>query len=148
MVASFPSGRMMAYSSKKEDRKKGVWFLRVSGNTARKTVFPSSWNIMESSKRPSKYYLYFNFLAKKDHISYNRKVQIKNFLVAQNKTFSVTSKYDLSINFLSQKRPYLPTRKFQNKNFSVNSKYHLSIKFLSQKKTIFPIPEKFKTRTF
>ena len=148
MVASFPSGRMMAYSSKKEDRKKGVWFLRVSGNTVRKTVFPRSWNIMESSKKPSKYYLYFNFLAKKDHISHNLTVQIKNFLVAQNKTFSVTSKYDLSINFLSQKRPHLPTRKFQNKNFSVNSKYHLSIKFLSQKKTIFPIPEKFKTRTF
>ena len=33
--------------------------------TARKTVFPRFWNIIESSKRPSKYYLYINFLAKK-----------------------------------------------------------------------------------
>ena len=39
-------------------------------------------------------------------------------------------------------------RKVQNKNFSVTSKYHLSINFLTQKKTVFPITEKFKTRTF
>ena len=31
-------------------------------NTARKTVFPRSRNIMESSKRPSKYNLSINFL--------------------------------------------------------------------------------------
>ena len=39
-------------------------------------------------------------------------------------------------------------RKFQNKKFLVFNKYHLSINFLAQKKTIFPIFEKFKTRTF
>ena len=33
--------------------------------TARKTVFPRSWNIMEGSKRPSKYHLSINFLAEK-----------------------------------------------------------------------------------
>ena len=31
--------------------------------TARKTVFPRLWNITESSKRSSKYYLYINFLS-------------------------------------------------------------------------------------
>ena len=30
-----------------------------------KTVFPKSWNIMGSSKRPSKYHLFSNFLAEK-----------------------------------------------------------------------------------
>ena len=30
-----------------------------------KSYFSRSWNIMESSRRPSKYYLYINFLAKK-----------------------------------------------------------------------------------
>ena len=39
-------------------------------------------------------------------------------------------------------------QKVQNKNFSVISKYHLSINFLDEKKTVFPIPEKIKTRTF
>ena len=38
--------------------------------------------------------------------------------------------------------------KVQKKNFSVISKYHLSINFLAQKETVFPIPEKVKTRTF
>ena len=30
-----------------------------------KTVFPRFWNIIESSKRLSKYFLYINFLTKK-----------------------------------------------------------------------------------
>ena len=34
-------------------------------NTSRKTIFPKFWNIMESSKRPSKHNLPFNFLAQK-----------------------------------------------------------------------------------
>ena len=33
--------------------------------TARKTIFPRSWNIIESSKRPCKYHLSNNFLAEK-----------------------------------------------------------------------------------
>ena len=40
------------------------------------------------------------FWLKKDRISHHRKVQ--------NKNFSVISKYHLSINFLSQRRPYFP----------------------------------------
>ena len=61
---------------------------------------------METS-RPSKYFLYINFLAKKRH----GKAQSKNFLVAQNMNFSVISKYDLSSNFLSEKRPHFPSLK-------------------------------------
>ena len=37
-------------------------------STARKTVYAKCWNIMESSKRPSKYYLSVNFLAEKKNI--------------------------------------------------------------------------------
>ena len=36
---------------------------QIRVNTARKTTFPRSLNIMESSKRPSKYHLSINFLA-------------------------------------------------------------------------------------
>ena len=39
-------------------------------------------------------------------------------------------------------------QKVQSKNFSVASKYHTSTNFLTQKRTVFPITEKFKTRTF
>ena len=71
-------------------------------NTARKTIFPKSWNIMESSKRPSKYHLSINFLAqKKDYIWHQRKVQ--------NKYFSVISKYHLSSSFWFKKRSYFPS---------------------------------------
>ena len=38
--------------------------LRVNRLTGQKTIFPKSWNIMESSKRPSKC-LSINFLAQK-----------------------------------------------------------------------------------
>ena len=69
------------------------------------------------------------FWLKKDRISHNQKVQ--------NKNFSVTSKYQLSINFLSQKKTVFPIpRKFLNKNFPVVSKYHISVKFLAQKDRI------------
>ena len=33
--------------------------------TARKTIFPRFWNIIESSKRPRKYYLSIDFLTQK-----------------------------------------------------------------------------------
>ena len=69
------------------------------------------------------------FWLKKDRISHNQKVQ--------NKNFSVTSKYQLSINFLLQKKTVSPIpRKFLNKNFPVVSKYHISVKFLAQKDRI------------
>ena len=46
-------------------------FIRCSTRfTARKTIFPKSWNIIESSKRPRKYHLSINFSAEeKDRIS-------------------------------------------------------------------------------
>ena len=34
-------------------------------DTAQKTIFPKSWNITKSLKRPSKYHLSINFLAEK-----------------------------------------------------------------------------------
>ena len=79
--------------------------------TARKTIFPKSWDIMESFKRPSKYNLSINFLAgKKDRTSHHRQVQDKNF--------SVISKYHLSINFLGQKKTIFPIpKKFKTSSF-------------------------------
>ena len=48
--------------------------------TARKTIFPKSWNIMESSERPGKYHLFINFFgSRKDRIFHLQKVQNKNF---------------------------------------------------------------------
>ena len=40
-------------------------FLELKSHIARKTIFPRSWNIIESSKRPRKYNLSINFLAEK-----------------------------------------------------------------------------------
>ena len=112
--------------------------LLIFKSTAGEAMFLRSWNIMESSKRPSKHPS-INFLSKKRPYSHLRKVQ--------NKNFSVISKYHLSINFLAQKKTISHLKKVQNKNFLVISKYHLSINFLAQKNTIFTISEKFKTRT-
>ena len=104
---------------------------------------------MESSKRATKYYLYINFLAKKETVfPITEKLKMKNLPVSQNKNFSVTRKYHLSINFFPQKDRIFHPRKVQNKNISVISKNNLFINFLSQKNTVFLIPEKFKTRTF
>ena len=75
---------------------------------------------------------------RKDRISHHQKVQ--------NKTFLVTSKYHLSINFLTQKRPYFSSPKSSKEELSAISKYHLFINFLAQKKTVFPIFENIKTR--
>ena len=70
------------------------------------------------------------FWLNKNRISHHRKVQ--------NKKFSVTSKYHLSINFFTQKNPRISHhRKVQNKNFSVISKYHISINLLAKKKHVF-----------
>ena len=126
----------------------GKYKLWDTINTAWRTVFPRSWNIMESSKRPSKYYLYINFLPKKIPYFPSLKSSNKNFSVTQNKNFSVISKYHLSINFLLQKDSIFHPGKVQNKNISVISKYHLSTNFLPQNKAVFPIPKKFKARPF
>ena len=120
-------------------------FLKVgeSPTTAQKTVFPGSWNIMESSKRPSKYYLYINFLAKKRPYFSS---QNRNFLVAQNKNFSVISKCHLSITFLSQKKQSISHfRKVQNDNFSVISKHQTSINFFGSKIPYF-LPRKIQNK--
>ena len=79
-------------------------------DTARKTIFSKSWNIIESSKTPGKYHLSMNFLATKDYISHHRKSQNRNFLVA--------SKYHPSINFLTQKKTVFPnTETFKTRTF-------------------------------
>ena len=136
----------------------------------RKTIFLRSWNIIESSKRASKYHLPISFLAeKKDCISYHRKVQ--------NKGFSETSNYHLSINFVTQKksvfsitekfktrpfqgsvnifqshfrlkkRPYLTFPKRLKQGLFSNSKYHISINILAQKYHIFCL-QKFQNQNF
>ena len=79
--------------------------------TARRTIFSRSWNILESSKRPSKYHLSINFLVQKKTVFPSPKSSKQELFKAQNKNFSVTSKYNLSINFLAHKRPYFPTLK-------------------------------------
>ena len=89
--------------------------LDFTGTTARKTIFPESWNIMESSKIPSKYHLSISFLAQKRTV----------FSISE-KYFPVISKYPLSINFLAQKRPYFHLQKVQNKEFSVISKHGIT----------------------
>ena len=87
-------------------------------NTARKTIFPKPWNIMKSSKIPRKYQLSIIFLDQKRLYFLSLK----------------SSKQEL---FLTQKTWYSMLKKI--------SSY---INFLNQKKTVFPISEKFKTRTF
>ena len=52
------------------------------------------------------------------------------------------------VNIIFPSTFWLHHRKVQNRNVSVTSKFHLSINFLTQKMTAFPITEKFKTRSF
>ena len=42
--------------------------VALAGLTAQKTFFRKPWNIMESSKRPSKYHLFINLLAEKNAV--------------------------------------------------------------------------------
>ena len=75
----------------------GFHYLSTRINTAQKSAFPRSWNIMESSKRPRKYHLSNQlFVSKKDRIFHLWKVQ--------NKNFSVIGKYRISINFFDSRR--------------------------------------------
>ena len=103
---------------------------------------------MDSSKSQSRYYLCIKSLAQKDRISHHRNVQNKNVLVAHNKKFSVVSKYNLSIIFLSQKRPYFPLHKSSKLELFVISKYQLFINFLPQKRPHFPFPKSSKQKFF
>ena len=109
--------------------------------TARKSVFPRSWNFMESLKRPSKHHLSINFLAEKKII----------FPITE-KFKTRTSREPVNIIYPStswlKKDRISHHQKVQNKSFSVISKYYLFQQLLDSKKTIFPITKKFKTITF
>ena len=105
-----------------------------------KPYFPSPGISCKAKKYQVNTIFPSTFWLKKDRISHHRKVR--------NKNFSVTTKYHLSINVLTQKRPYFPSPKCSKQELSVTGKYYLSIRFLAQKKVVFPIYEKIKTRTF
>ena len=83
--------------------------------TARKTIFPRSRNIMESSKRPIIYHLFINFLSEKKTV-FPITVMFK----------TRTSHLSVNITFLStswlKKDGIFYHRKVQNKNFSLLSK--------------------------
>ena len=89
---------------------------KVEGNlgknvvTARKTIFPKFWNIIESSKDQVNIIFPSTFWLKRDRISHHRKVQ--------NKNSSVISKYHLSINVLLKERlqNYMESKNEGNKN--------------------------------
>ena len=122
--------------------KQSYWFgSRTSKDTARKTIFPRSWNIIESSKRPSKYHLSINFLAEKKAV----------FPITE-KLNTRTSQQRVNIIFPStfwlKKDRISHFRKDQNKNFSVISKYHLSSNFLAQKRPYFSLPKRPKQERF
>ena len=73
-------------------------------NTARKTVFPRSSNIMESSKTPSKYHVPINFLAQKKTVfPISKKFKTRTFQQSVNILFPRT--------FGSKKRPFFGSPK-------------------------------------
>ena len=119
----------------------GFAFSITTDITAQKTIFSKSWNIMESSKRPSKYHLSINFLAEKKAV----------FPITE-KFKTRTSQQPVNIIFPStfwlKKARISHSRKDQNKNFSVVSKYHLSSNFLAQKRPYFPFPKRPKQELF
>ena len=58
---------------------------------ARKTIFSNSWNIMESSKRSSKYHLSINFLAERKSVfPITKKFKTNFFQQSLNTIFSST----------------------------------------------------------
>ena len=76
----------------------------------------------------------------KNHIS-----QVLDYHRKLKKAMYISSFHQL---FGCQKDRISHHRKHQNKNFSVTSKYHLSTNFLTQKKAVFSITENFNTRPF
>ena len=73
----------------------------LSCSTARKTIIPRSWNIIESSKRPCKYHLSINFLTeKKTLFPIPEKFKTRTFQWSVNIIFPST--------FWLKKRPYFP----------------------------------------
>ena len=92
--------------------------IELMDNTARRTIFPKSWNIMKSSQIPRKYQLSITFQIKK-------------------------KPYFLSLE--SSKQELFRTQKTW---YSMLMKISSYINFLNQRKTVFPISGKFKTTTF
>ena len=93
---------------------------------------------MESSKRPSKFHLSINLLA-------DKKAVFPITEKFKTRTFQESVNIILASTFWLKKDRISHHRKVQNMSFSVISKYHLSINFLAQKRAVFSIPEKFKT---
>ena len=82
---------------------------------------------------------------KVDHCTKNHISHVLEYHEKLKKTKYVLSFYQ----HLGWKKDHISHhRKVQNKSFSLISKYHLSINLLIKKKTVFPITEKFETRTF
>ena len=96
------------------------------------------------------------FRSKKDRISYLCIVQSKNFSVLKKHGISCWRKYHLTSTFWIKRRQYLPCPKSSKQEpfriqkiwYSMLKKISSYINFLNQKKTVFPISEKFITRTF
>ena len=77
----------------------GQEIVSLCNDTARKTRFPKSWNIMESSKTSSKYHFSIKFLAaKKVVFSFTKKLKTRTFQQVINIIFQST--------FWLIKRPY------------------------------------------
>ena len=62
--------------------------MSTRSNTARKTMFPKSWNIMKCAKIPKKYELSINFLdQKKTVFSICEKFKTRTFPYSENAVF-------------------------------------------------------------
>ena len=89
--------------------------------TARKTIFPKSWNIKKTSKRPRKNYLSINFLAEKKTVfPITEKFETKLFSYQQILYFHLL--------FDSKKDLIFHLRKIRNKKILVISKHFFHIK--------------------
>ena len=87
-------------------------------------------SLLKAGLSPSKKFLFTYF-------NENPLKMMKNVFYFMLKLFSFSRYYHCTKNHISQVLEYRGP-----------SKYHLSINFLAQKKTVYPISEKFKTRTF
>ena len=125
---------LFEYSSSYSDTTGSLWFYSLH----EKPCFLSPGISWKAQKEQVNIIFPSTFWLKKRSYSHHLKVQ--------NRNFSLTSKYDLSINFLPQKKTvFSTTEKFKNKNFSVISKYHLFHQLLDSKKTVI---EKFQHEIF
>ena len=83
---------------------RGQEIVSLCNDTARKTRFSKSWNIMESSKTPSKYHFSIKFLAaKKAVFPFNKKLKTRTFQQSINIIFPSTFWLIKRLYFLSLK---------------------------------------------